>query len=153
MESMEDFLEACRRAALSDKLVLVKFYSKRCAACRRIAARYRRVALRYRQDIDCYDMEQDNAGRELLEARSVTQVPTVQMFHGAGVNRLANLSCQPTQFKEVEEQIKVCIESRRQELSEFAMVGGMMGREFIQETRDKNERMIDVLLGPPPGPA
>ena len=36
--------------------------------------------------------------------------------------------------------------ARQQELMEFAMVGGMMGSEMIETTRQKNERMIDLLL-------
>ena len=30
----------------------------------------------------------------------LAQVPTIQIFDGAGINRLANLDCQPAQFKQ-----------------------------------------------------
>ena len=68
------------------------------------------------------------------------------VYDGAGVNRLHNLPCQPAQFKEVEQTLVDCIEVRRQELMEFAMVGGILGREMMEESREKNERMIDLLL-------
>ena len=144
--SMQDFIEANRLASRHNKLLLVKFYSKRCRACLRIAANYRRLARKYADEIECYEMEQHAAGRELLEALSVTQVPTIQIFDGAGMNRLASLDCQPAQFKEVERTIVASIEARRQELMEFAMVGGQMGQEFIEAQRNKHERVLDDLL-------
>ena len=32
--------------------------------------------------------------------RSVLQVPTIQIFDGSGIDRVANLDCQPAQFKQ-----------------------------------------------------
>ena len=40
-----------------------------------------------------------------------------------------------------------CIEARRQELAQFAMMGGIMGRAMLEETRSQNaERMFDALV-------
>ena len=43
-------------------------------------------------------------GMRLGTARAplpAVQVPTIQIFDGAGITRLANLDCQPAQFKQV----------------------------------------------------
>lgn len=124
-----------------------QFYSKRCRACLRIAAKYRSLATRFHDELDCYDMEQHAAGRHVLEALSVSQLPTIQIFDGAGCDRLASLPCQPAQFAAVEAQIVECIQARRQELAQFATMGGIMGRAMLEETRSQNaERMFDALV-------
>ena len=73
------------------------------------------------------------------------QVPTVHIYDGSEVHLLADLPCQPSNFKTVEAQVKQCIEARRQELSSFAMVGGMMGRELLQEERRNFEGELRSL--------
>jgi hypothetical protein len=159
--SMEDFLSASRGAARQNKMLVVKFYSMRCRACLRIAANYRRLARKYGDEISCYEMEQHAAGRELLELLSVDQVPTIQIFDGAGINRLANLDCQPAQFKQVEQTIAATIEERmrRQGHLDAEMAGAEMARDLDppERGRGKSERLLDVLLPraqsfPPPGP-
>ena len=118
LASIDDFLSASRSAVQQNKMLVVKFYSKRCRACLRIAAKYRRIARRYGEQVACYEMEQHAAGRELLELlavdqvpttpaittpalatatvttppsppppASVDQVPTIQIFDGAGIHR------------------------------------------------------------------
>ena len=72
--TMDDFLDVNARADKAGRLVIVKFYSNKCRACLRIAAKYRRIALKFREDIDCYEMEQSVVEPTLLEALSVTQV-------------------------------------------------------------------------------
>jgi len=160
--SMEDFLSASRGAARQNKMLVVKFYSMRCRACLRIAANYRRLARTYGHEISCYEMEQHAAGRELLELLSVAQVPTIQIFDGAGINRLANLDCQPAQFKQVERTIVATIEERirrrghlNPEMADAEMARGHL--EPSERGRGKSERLLDVLLPkvqsfPPPGP-
>ena len=91
--------------------------------------------MRHKDDIDCFEIEQSVAGRALLEALSVTQVPTVQIFDGNGVSRLANMPCKPADFKAVETKVRECAESRHQER------GGEM-----DGVRGKGERMLDLLL-------
>ena len=76
LASIDDFLSASRSAVQQNKMLVVKFYSKRCRACLRIAAKYRRIARRYGEQVACYEMEQHAAGRELLELLAVDQVPT-----------------------------------------------------------------------------
>ena len=76
LASIDDFLSASRSAVQQNKMLVVKFYSKRCRACLRIAAKYRRIARRYGEQVACYEMEQHAAGRELLELLAVEQVPT-----------------------------------------------------------------------------
>lgn len=160
--STEDFLSASRRAARQNKMLVVKFYSMRCRACLRIAANYRRIARKYGDEISCYEMEQHAAGRELLELLSVDQVPTIQIFDGSGIDRVANLDCQPAQFKQVEQTIVATIEERIQRRGHLdaESTGAEMARGLDQSERGrgKSERLLDVLLPrvqslPPPGPA
>ena len=116
LDSMETFLAAMRLSGSRNKLLLLKFYSKRCRACLRIASKYRRLALKYADQIDCYECEQSVCAPELLQALSVTQVPTVQMFDGPEVvDRLADLSAQPSQFKLVESTLQEYMAARRPE--------------------------------------
>jgi len=149
LASMEDFVAANQRAASHNKLLIVKFWSKRCRACLRIAANYRRLARKYGDEIECYEMEQYTAGRELLEALSVTQVPTIQIFDSIEApdlgNRLADLDCQPAQFKEVERTIIATIEARRQERMDLA-ADGMPGQEGAGTSAERAGVQIDGTL-------
>ena len=86
--------------------MIVKFYSKRCRACLRIAAKYRRLALKYKDEVQCYEVEQHTAGRAMIEALSVERVPSLQIYCGTGVSRLASVTCQPNDFKAVEALVK-----------------------------------------------
>ena len=69
--TMSEFLAANALAAENDRLMVLKFYSKRCPACLRIAAKYRRLAINYREHIDCYEAEL-KAARPLLERLEVS---------------------------------------------------------------------------------
>ena len=147
LETNEGFLSACRIAARSDKLVLVKFFSKKCRTCVRMAPKFRQLAFKYQQDIDCYEMEQGAAGPEMLEVLSVTSVPTVQVYDGESVHRLASLDLSPKEFGTVDKELRGMIHARRDELAAFAMIGARKGRHFIEQKRDdQTEKMIDLLL-------
>ena len=150
LASIDDFLSASRSAVQQNKMLVVKFYSKRCRACLRIAAKYRRIARRYGEQVACYEMEQHAAGRELLELLSVDQVPTIQIFDGAGIHRLANLDCQPAQFKQVERTIVETIEERirlQGDLdAESARAEMARALDPAERGRGKSERLLDVLL-------
>jgi len=150
LASIDDFLSASRSAVQQNKMLVVKFYSKRCRACLRIAAKYRRIARRYGEQVACYEMEQHAAGRELLELLAVDQVPTIQIFDGAGIHRLANLDCQPAQFKQVERTIVETIEERirlQGDLdAESARAEMARALDPAERGRGKSERLLDVLL-------
>ena len=76
---------------------MVKFYSRQCRACLRIAAKYRRLALEKRDEIDCYEVE-SLASRSLVDGLNVTKVPSVQIYDPDGVTRLADGPCMPDDF-------------------------------------------------------
>ncbi|KAL3926602.1 MAG: hypothetical protein SGPRY_003224 [Prymnesium sp.] len=110
--SIEEFLQANARAVASGKLVVVKFYSKQCPACLRIAAKFRRLAMNHKDSLDCYEAEL-RAARPLLKRLGVTAVPCVQVFDGEDITRLAHMSCQPKEFKKIEDKIRGAIRLAR----------------------------------------
>ena len=79
LTTMDEFLEANRVSAETGRLMVVKFYSKNCRACLRIAAKYRRLALDLSETCDCYEAEH-YAAELLLERLDVTQVPSIQIW-------------------------------------------------------------------------
>ncbi len=106
--TMEEFLKANAESSARGHLMVVKFYSKRCRACLRIAAKYRRLAIKHRGVIDCYEAEL-YASQDLLEKLDVSQVPSVQIFDGDGVTRLAHCRCNPNEFDMVENKVQSAI--------------------------------------------
>jgi len=144
LESTASFLQASREATRRGHLLVVKFYSKRCRACLRIAAKYRRLARKHREEVEMYEMEVHAAGPKLLAALSVSQLPAVQVYDGEDVERLASLDCRPAQFSEVELAVEHAIDERRQASEDIATAGGRPGRE-LEAARSGRERMIDVL--------
>ena len=106
--TLDDFYAAVARSAESDRLFVLKFYSKSCRACLRIAAKYRRLALTYEGRIDCYEAEL-SASKPLFQNLDVQEVPSVQIFHGTlfenDLTRLASCRCKPADFKRVEAKI------------------------------------------------
>ena len=107
---MDDFLAACERGRKSNRLVVVKFYSKRCRACLRIAAKYRRLALDLQGSVDLYEAE-SSASQGLLERLDVTQVPSVQIFDGEDVTRLGIFVCKPAEWKRVDAKVRIAMVS------------------------------------------
>jgi hypothetical protein len=77
-------------------------------------------------------------------------VPTIQIFDGAGIHRLANLDCQPAQFKQVERTIVETIEERirlQGDLdAESARAEMARALDPAERGRGKSERLLDVLL-------
>ena len=110
LNSTDDLLWASERSSGAKRLLVVKFYSKKCRMCYRIAAKYRRLALDYQNDIDCYESASDDA-RQLFEALNVTQVPSVQIFDGRRVTRLADFSAKPTEWKKLLSKVDTAIKS------------------------------------------
>ena len=97
LETLDDFLQANAHAQAREKALVVKFYSRQCRACLRIAAKYRRLALEKRDEIDCYEVE-SLASRSLVDGLNVTKVPSVQIYDPDGVTRLADGPCMPDDF-------------------------------------------------------
>ena len=77
-------------------------------------------------------------------------MPTIQIFDGAGIHRLANLDCQPAQFKQVERTIVETIEERirlQGDLdAESARAEMARALDPAERGRGKSERLLDVLL-------
>ena len=97
LKTLDDFLKANAHAQSREKALVVKFYSRQCRACLRIAAKYRRLALEKRDEIDCYEVE-SLASRPLVDGLNVTKVPSVQIYDPDGVTRLADGPCMPDDF-------------------------------------------------------
>ena len=68
--TLDDFYAAAASSAESDRLFVLKFYSKSCRACLRIAAKYRRLATENAGKIDCYEAELNARARALPRARA-----------------------------------------------------------------------------------
>ena len=110
LNTTDDLLKASARSSDAARLIVVKFYSKKCRMCYRIAAKYRRLALDYAEEIDCYEAASDDA-RELFEALEVTQVPSIQIFDGRRVTRLANFAAKPTEWKRLLGKVETAMKS------------------------------------------
>ena len=108
---MDDFVAVCAEAAAANRLVVVKFYSKGCRACLRIAAKYRRLALDLKSTgVDCYEAEL-KASPMLLDRLDVTHVPSVQIFDGEEITRLGSFTCKPAEFKKVDAKVRLAMVS------------------------------------------
>jgi len=129
LDSVRAFLEANDRAAAAGKLLVVKFYSERCPACLRIAAKYRRLATDFGGAVDCYEAEL-KAARPLLEALGVTAVPSLQIFDGEGVTRLFHGPCHPKDFKKVASKVKAAARIARERRGLLRCFGERMGEEL-----------------------
>ena len=117
--TLDDFYAAAASSAESDRLFVLKFYSKSCRACLRIAAKYRRLATENAGKIDCYEAEL-NAARELFRELDVQETPSIQIFHGTlfgqSLTRLASSRCKPSDFAKVQQKIlgaHVAVEQKR----------------------------------------
>jgi len=108
--TMDDFVAANLRAAGGNRLVVVKFYSKQCRACLRIAAKYRRLALDLHDSVDCYEVE-SSAAPTLCQRLDVEQVPSVQIFDGEDITRLGMFVCKPTDWKRVDAKVRIAMVS------------------------------------------
>ena len=104
---LDDFLKANAHAQSREKALVVKFYSRQCRACLRIAAKYRRLALEKRDEIDCYEVE-SLASRPLVDGLNVTKVPSVQIYDPDGVTRLADGPCMPDDFPRCDLRVLKC---------------------------------------------
>ena len=104
---MDEFLAVTEQAAESNRLVVVKFYSKGCRACLRIAAQYRRLALDLKASgVDCFEAELKQSPM-LLQRLDVESVPSIQIFDGEDITRLAMYTCQPKEWKKVDAKVRI----------------------------------------------
>lgn len=131
--TMDDFLEANERGRELGQLVLVKFYSNKCRACLRIATKYRRLAIDYEGKVICYEACLQDA-RSLLERLDVSAVPSVQIFDGEDITRLASYSCHPKEWSKVDSKIRTAMKS---------MSAGRHGLHAIY-----GEPLLDILTNP-----
>ena len=147
----EEFLAANARGARHGRMVVVKFYSKRCRACLRIAAKYRRLALKHSEEIDCFETEIHD-GRALIEYLGVTEVPSIQIYDGDGATRIANAVCQPSDFKRIESKVNTARKGLarhprllRKWTGEERMIEGLHKESFknLQTAEEKNKRALD----------
>ena len=116
LKTLDEFLEANERAEKERRLVVVKFYSRKCRACLRIAAKYRRLALDLQDSVDCYEAEAEGA-QNLLERLDVTQVPSIQIFDAEDITRLAMYACHPAHWKKVDAKVRVAMVSMQKRRS------------------------------------
>ena len=142
----EEFLAANARGARHGRMVVVKFYSKRCRTCLRIAAKYRRLALRHSDTIDCFETEIHD-GRALIEYLGVTQVPSIQVYDGDGATRIMNQICQPSDFKRIESKVGTALKGLarhprllRKWTGEERMIEGLHKQTFDALNTTVNER-------------
>jgi len=132
--TVDDFLQAVQHAEKDDKLFVVKFYSKSCRACLRIAAQYRRLALENADALECYECEVSPPAKPLYERLEVTQVPSVQIIDPRGVIRLATYSCKPKDFKKVINKVKVAMLSMKKRRSLHSMFGTRLLDTWVLDT-------------------
>lgn len=110
LSTVDDFLAANERGRQTGRLVVVKFYSKKCRACLRIAALYRRLALDLRDSVDLYEAE-SSAAEDLCDRLDVASVPSVQIFDGEDITRLGMFVCKPAEWKRVDAKVRVAMVS------------------------------------------
>ena len=129
LRTLDDFLKANAHAQAREKALVVKFYSRQCRACLRIAAKYRRLALEKREEIDCYEVE-SLASRPLVDGLNVTKVPSVQIYDPDGVTRLADGPCMPDDFPRLERKVDVVIRSMQKRRSAHKVVARSYAAEL-----------------------
>ena len=111
LATMDEFLDAARTSEQNGRLMVVKFYSRHCRTCLRIAAKYRRLAVDLRDSIDCYEVEQEAASGRLLKKLDVTRVPSIQIFDGRDVTRMAAYACKPSEWRRIDKKVRVAMVS------------------------------------------
>ena len=129
LKTLDDFLKANAHAQAREKALVVKFYSRQCRACLRIAAKYRRLALEKREEIDCYEVE-SLASRPLVDGLNVTKVPSVQIYDPDGVTRLADGPCMPDDFPRLERKVDVVIRSMQKRRTAHKVVAKSYAAEL-----------------------
>jgi thiol-disulfide isomerase/thioredoxin len=104
---VEDFLAANERARKRNRLVVVKFYSDRCRACKFIAPKYSRLVkdLKDSDAADFYEVEV-RSSMALAKRLGVEMLPTVQIFDGDDVTRLGSYPCAPAAWKKAEKKLR-----------------------------------------------
>jgi thiol-disulfide isomerase/thioredoxin len=104
---VEDFLAANERAREGKRLLVVKFYSDRCRACKFIAPKYSRLVkdLKDSDAADFYEVEV-RSSMELAKRLGVEMLPTVQIFDGDDVTRLGSYPCAPAAWKKAEKKLR-----------------------------------------------
>ena len=73
-----------RRVLAGEGPVLVKFFTTRCPACRRLAPTIKKLAARYEGRVDVLEVDGDQAG-QLVERYGISAVPTVLLFNGGKI--------------------------------------------------------------------
>ena len=136
--TFEDFLEANERAEESGKLVIVKFYSKKCRACLRIAALYRKLAMRHHEALDCYECMVQDSSRPLYERLEVKDVPSVQILDPQRITRLSQFSCAPKEFKKVVAKVEVAMLSMKRRRGLHLLLGQSLLDEWVIDTDESN---------------
>uniref|UniRef100_A0A7S0LBH7 Thioredoxin domain-containing protein n=1 Tax=Coccolithus braarudii TaxID=221442 RepID=A0A7S0LBH7_9EUKA len=111
--TMDDFLEANALGMKRGRLVAVKFYSKRCRACLRIAAKYRRLSVDFEEQFDFYEAE-EKAARPLCEALGVGSVPTLHVYDPNGVVKLSSGTYKPAELSKVDKRVRTAMRSMQQ---------------------------------------
>ena len=106
--SIEDFIAANDFARRGGRLLAIKFYSKRCRACMRIAAKYRKLAADFEGGVDFYEAE-EKAARDLAEVLGVIAVPTLQIYHPEGVTKLSSGAYQAADVKKVDRRVRAAL--------------------------------------------
>jgi hypothetical protein len=142
IETIQQFLEINQRSAARGKLVVVKFFSKRCRACLRIAAKYRRLALQHKDEIDCYEAE-FSVARPLLELLDVTQLPTIQVYGGEDIVRLYKCSCQPREFGKVEAKVERAVKLMRQRPGLALTLGEKLQEKLSKPQEERKTGLFD----------
>ena len=135
LKTLDDFLKANALAQKRQKAIVVKFYSRQCRACLRIAAKYRRLALEKRDEIDCYEVE-SLSSRPLIDGLNVSKVPSVQIYDPDGVTRLADGPCMPDDFSRLERKVDVVIRSMQKRRSAHKFVATSYAAELCQLRED-----------------
>ena len=129
--SPSDLVSVCSKSSGLARLVVVKFYSKKCRLCLRIAAKYRRLALDLSQDVDFFEACDADAP-ELCSALKVRAVPTVVILDPKRVRKLAMYTCKPSEWPKVDAKVRVAMLSMKKRRS----IHSLIGTELVDDLQD-----------------
>ena len=84
--------------------------------------------------LDCYECETSELARPLYERLEVEAVPSVMIFDGEGVTRLARYSCKPANFKKIVAKVRVAMLSMKKRRSLHRLFGTRLLETWVLDT-------------------
>ena len=140
--TLEQVLEAQAYSSQRGKLTVIKFYSKSCRACLRIAAKYRRVALDFEDKLDCMEISDNVESRAVFDALGVTQVPSVQIFDGS--TRIGKFSAMGgKEWKIVDAKLRLAMQG----LTHRRLLHKLAGEQPLPDGRYESDLVVYATSG------